>query len=197
MTPTCWRIYWSCSGTHKPPSWLPFSGFLSKLYLDSLSLLVMLVSVSILSFEKETVLYFLCLWGSHRLRQLLSKEFFTVASRRHNDKPRRLYFLSLPSLTLSICSFCRSTLLWLAMFSLSFFSFTFWRNKSFVLLARCHFFFFFPLKQFLRIGDWLLAWWSWICDMVTLPSRPCGLWEPIGQEVSAFVFWHHPSLALP
>ena len=109
---TCWRIYWSCSGTRKPPSGLPFSGFLSVLYLDSLSLLVMLVSVSVLSFVKETVLYLLCLWVSHRLRQrnlLLSKEIFTLVSRQHNDKPGGLYFLSLPSLSLFIFTFCRNT----------------------------------------------------------------------------------------
>lgn len=94
LTPTCWRIYCPCSGTHKPPSWLPFSGFFSLLYLDWLSLLVMLVSVSVLFFVKEMVLYFLCLWVSYQLRQLPSKEILTLASRWHNDKPRGLYFLS-------------------------------------------------------------------------------------------------------
>lgn len=55
LTPTCWRIYWSCSGTRKPPSWLLFSGSLSMLYSDSLSLLVMLVSVTVLSFVPGTI----------------------------------------------------------------------------------------------------------------------------------------------
>lgn len=60
LTPRRWRIYWPCSGTRKLPSWRLFSGSLSMPCFDSLSLLVMLISVSILSFMKETVLHFLC-----------------------------------------------------------------------------------------------------------------------------------------
>lgn len=56
-----------------------FSGSSSMLYFDSLSLLVIPVSVSVLFFVKKTVLSF-CLWVSYRLRQFLSKEIFTHAN---------------------------------------------------------------------------------------------------------------------
>lgn len=124
--------------------WLPFSGFLSRLY--GLTKPIGYAGQCFTLSLRRRQCYTSCVFeGPTGSDSSLAKEFFTVASRRHNDKPRGLYFLS-HSLTLSICPFCRTTLLWLATFSLSFFSFTFWRNKSFVLLARCHFLFFFLLS---------------------------------------------------
>lgn len=84
-----------CTGTHWD-YWLCWSGFQSS-PLRRRQCYTSRVSEGLTGSDKEF------------LAKLLSKEFFTVASRWHSDKPRGLYFLSLPSFTLSICSFCRST----------------------------------------------------------------------------------------
>lgn len=89
LTPTCWRIYLTCSGTHRRPSWLFSSSWsgLRSLTLE-VSLLVLRLSISVPSFVKEMVLFFFCHCGFTGSDNALAKKSLHLPilnSRWHHD----------------------------------------------------------------------------------------------------------------
>lgn len=153
LTFTCWRIYWPCSGTRKPPSWLFYSGFLCLVYFDSLNLLVMLVSVSIFSFVKQQSYQSYAFEYSLGF-EILSKEISTLSSRWQNEKKgeREMDFLSLLSLPLHFISI-----------------FHILQTHKAWSLGKCHF----PFSFLLMAGCVFMVMNMWLN---IAPSSLCDLW---------------------